>query len=61
MADIFRENRREQDVKLVDAIRNGNLEDVDTLIKSGADVNARDRYGFTPMHEAVWSGRIEAA
>jgi len=30
------------------------------LIDSGADINARNNNGNTPLHEAVWVGSLES-
>ena len=45
------------------AIRHGATELVDLLIQVGVHVNAADRFGITPLHEAVspWHGDHEAA
>lgn len=37
------------------AAENGHAEIVDILIKAGADVDALDRWGCTPLHAAVWN------
>jgi len=40
------------------AVYNNDVSAVDKLIKSGADVNARNEYGSTPMLEAVSNGNV---
>ena len=37
----------------------GNVEEVKQLIKEGADVNAQNNKGDTPLHMAVGSGQID--
>src|ERR1022692_3228112 len=46
---------------LHDAVRSGNLEQVQDLIAHGAGVNDRDSLGATPLHDAAWSGNVEIA
>jgi len=41
------------DKKLLSEVRYGHIETVIKLIKKGADVNAKDKYDFTPLHEAI--------
>jgi ankyrin repeat protein len=45
--------------ELLEASRIGDIEKVKKLLKKGADVNAKDNYGFTPLHDAAFFGRIE--
>lgn len=46
-------------LNLFDEIRNNNWQNVNQLIQNGADVNAKDKYGLTPMHGAVEKGNLE--
>ena len=46
---------------LHDAIQSGSLDRVKAEIARGADVNARDAIGATPLHDAAWSGNREIA
>jgi ankyrin repeat protein len=36
------------------------VEDINILIKAGADINAPGEYGNRPLHEAVSQGKVEA-
>jgi ankyrin repeat protein len=40
---------------LRDAIACGKINVIRELIAKGADANAKDEYGHTPLHEAVWN------
>ena len=42
-----------------EAAKQGNLEAVKQHLADGADVNAKDKYGLTPLHYAAWQGRNE--
>ena len=44
---------------LHDAAEQGNLNEVSLLITQGADVNAKDQQGLTPLHQAVSPGSAE--
>lgn len=42
------------------ACRQGNLSRVTELLSvANVDVNARDNFGWTPLHEAIAHGRVE--
>lgn len=43
------------------AVRLGDLNAVNKLLNSGADANARDGMGSTPLIDAAWSGNAEIA
>jgi hypothetical protein len=45
--------------ELLDASKKGDVEKVKKLLKEGADVNAKDRFGFTPLHYTALNGHIE--
>ena len=44
---------------LHDAAERGNLKKCRKLIEQGADVNAKDEDGCTPLHKATWYGHLE--
>ena len=46
----------EADRALLDAAKKGNIETVKQHLADGVDVNARDDFGLTPLHEAA--GRV---
>jgi len=46
---------------LIDAALEGNIEAVKQNLAAGADVNAKDEFGGTPLHNAVWDGHKEIA
>jgi len=46
---------------LIDAAVEGNIEAVKQNLSAGADVNAKDEFGATPLHNAVWEGYKEIA
>jgi ankyrin repeat protein len=43
------------------AVRSGDLNEVNKVLSSGADANARDEMGSTPLIDAAWSGNVEIA
>ena len=45
--------------KLLEAIKKNDLQLVQKLIKSGADINFKDEKGLTPLHYAAVSGNID--
>ena len=46
---------------LHDAASKNAYEVVDVLIKQGADINAQDKHGWTPLHHAAWSNAAATA
>ena len=47
------------DTELIMACQEGDVEKVKELIKKGANVNAKNRFGGTPLHAAVISNNVE--
>lgn len=43
------------------AVRTGDLNEVNKLLSSGVDANARDGIGSTPLIDAAWAGNAEIA
>lgn len=43
------------------AAREGDIKEMERLISAGANVNARNAYGLTPLHSAALYGKVEAA
>jgi len=41
---------------LHEAIRSGTLEEIENLVATGADINAKDKLNRTPLHIAAWKG-----
>ena len=45
---------------LIDALNRRQSEIADLLLKAGADLNARDDAGFTPLQDAALAGKVDA-
>src|SRR4030042_5120914 len=48
-------------LRLCQAVREGNLDQVRDMVKKGVDINARDVNGFTPVHYAAKGGHKEVS
>jgi ankyrin repeat protein len=47
------------DTLLIDAARNGKLQEVCHLLQKGADVNATNQYGDSSLMKASWNGNTD--
>ena len=47
------------DISIHQAADEGNIEAVKQHLAAGADVNAKDGYGWPPLHYPVWKGHKE--
>lgn len=52
--------QQELNTNLIKAARFGRADMVVDLINNGADPNARDEDGLTPLHHAAWKGHVSA-
>ena len=48
-----------KDTALIVASNNGHTDIVEMLLKAGADVDARNKYGYTALIEASWGSHID--
>ena len=48
-------------VNLLDAARDGDLQTVENLLKSGCDVNQKDKYDETALIKAIMNGKLDIA
>lgn len=46
------------DLRLIDAVKAGNYEEAEALIKNGSDVNQQDEQGWTPLNFAADKGLV---
>ena len=52
---------KHQTPQLWEAAMNGNIKAVKQHLAAGTDVNAKNDWGWTPLHEAAFEGRKEIA
>lgn len=52
-------DKDEYRTKLHSAAKNGSIELVKLLIENGANVNARDKYGETPLHHSIYHSVLD--
>ena len=53
------ENKKKEDLDLIKACKDGDLDTVKKLIGNGANVNAKNHYGWTALIEASMSGHLK--
>jgi hypothetical protein len=51
---------RDMDLRLIRAAEAGRVEEMKILLRRGADINARDKDGWTPYLAAASMGRMDA-
>jgi ankyrin repeat protein len=47
------------DDELLEAAKNGNLIKVQKALEKGANPNAKDKHGWTPLHSVALMGRVD--
>ena len=47
--------------KLIEAVDNKNITEIKSLLNQGANVNAQEKYGWTPLHWAALNGYYDVA
>jgi hypothetical protein len=52
--------QRDMDLRLIRAAEAGRVEEMKILLRRGADINARDKDGWTPYLAAASMGRLDA-
>jgi ankyrin repeat protein len=50
-----------KDEKILEAVSDGDANRVERLISLGANINVRDRWGWTAMSMAAYGGHVEVA
>ncbi|WP_419198881.1 ankyrin repeat domain-containing protein [Wolbachia endosymbiont of Rhagoletis cingulata] len=61
IVEMIEEVQSALDEKLLTAVQNGDLDAVKDLTNQNANVNARDKYSWTPLHWAAFKDRLEVA
>jgi ankyrin repeat protein len=57
---INHENQQEElNQQLLEAAQKSDVSNITTLLKAGADINAKDRDGYTPLHYATVDGHVD--
>ena len=56
---IFGAGHAAAQTPLIEAAKKGDTEKVQALLAQGADVNAKDKGGFTALMDAAWEGHTD--
>src|SRR5262249_31136642 len=46
------------DLKLIEAVKNGDYKEAERLVKAGGDINQQDEHGWTPLNYAAGKGNL---